>query len=130
MVKKAGWSLDSEDVATIAARRVARGRNHPGFGNAGAARVLFEKAYNRSVTRTGGKSTTITVVDVIGPRPDPKTNVKLKIALEELDKMAGLKDVKDAVGRLLAIMVSNYDKEMVRSLPYVLSWLSALPLRV
>ncbi|GMI29918.1 hypothetical protein TrRE_jg11741, partial [Triparma retinervis] len=108
---------DSENVVAVAARQVARGRGRRGFGNAGAVRVLFEKAYGRALDRDKNAET-LTLIDILGPRPDFNHNPRLKAAIDELNKLTGLEGVKQSVAKLVKLAGTNYDRELEGSKPF------------
>jgi MoxR-like ATPase len=111
------WPPSGPDVVSVAARRVARGRGRKAFGNAGAVRVLFEAAYRRALDRDA-TATTLTVVDVIGPRPDRSNVPALGAAIDELAEMIGIEMVKESVQRLVDLAATNYDRELRGEAPY------------
>ena len=49
--------------------------------------------------------------DVIGPPPDPERNPGLKAALDKLNSLYGLAEVKASIQKLLQLMASNYERE-------------------
>ncbi|CAM9145812.1 unnamed protein product, partial [Ectocarpus fasciculatus] len=90
------WPPSDENVIDVAARRVSRGRGHKAFGNAGAVRVLFEKAYK-------------------------KRNPKLRTAMNDLEDMVGLDAVKREIRSLVNLAAVNYERELNGSIPYEVS---------
>ena len=121
MVHNAHWRLEDEDkVADVVASRVARGRNMPGFGNARDVQRMFERAYTNALIRTSasGKGTTpvgdgpvLTMVDCLGACPDVSDR-ELSQALEELQALAGLEEVRKGVNGLIALAQTNYEREL------------------
>jgi hypothetical protein len=111
------WPPESPGVVTLAARRVARGRNKKGFGNAGSVRVLFESATLRALSRDRSAKT-LTTVDIIGPRPDRAALPDLDAALIELENMTGLVEVKKEIKALITLAEINYDRELNREAPF------------
>ena len=111
------------DVATIAARRLARGAGKRGFANARSVRVLFEASLRRASTRQvaataaggggggGGDDaaarTRLTRADVLGAPIAPTSPL-----LAELNAMTGLADVKASVRALIHAAKINYEAEM------------------
>lgn len=110
------WPPETPDVVSLAARRVARGRNNKGFGNAGAVQMLFESATARALSRDNN-ALSITTVDIIGPRPARATLPDLDSALKELEGMTGLKSVKEAITELVGLAERNYDSELEGKAP-------------
>ena len=110
------WHLETEEVAMVAARRLARGIGRKGFGNARDVRNLFERAQKRAQRRlrsetgqlTVQQMTTLTKIDVLGKRPEPERSV----AVQKLERMVGLRAVKQSVRDLMRLAVRNYDREM------------------
>lgn len=110
VVQTSGWRLEAPravdgsgdlprvDVATIAARRLARGAGRKGFANARSVRVLFEQAQRRANDRLvrggaaaeGDALTLLTLDDVLGPKMRPEDSK----ALRTLQEMPGLYPVK------------------------------------
>jgi hypothetical protein len=87
LCKEKGYSV-GDDVSAVVRRRLSKQSGYKGFGNARAARKLFESAalhaMNRyRVQRSAGKQVELRVImdDVIGQRPDRSTNAKVFAAL-------------------------------------------------
>lgn len=116
-----GWTAaEGEDVVGVAARRLARGRGRRGFGNAGEARMLFERAYSRALGRdTPTKA--LRIVDVIGPPPDPAHVPELCDALDELNDMVGLDSVKASIHQIVQLARTNYERELDSKPPHPLA---------
>jgi SpoVK/Ycf46/Vps4 family AAA+-type ATPase len=117
MCTKMKWPPGSEEVVSVAARRVARGRGRKAFGNAGAVRVLFEAAYRRALDRDAS-ATTLEIIDIIGPPPDREHVPALGVALDELNEMIGIEKVKQSVQQLVTLAATNYDRELRGEQPY------------
>ncbi|MCP5493816.1 MAG: AAA family ATPase [Leptospiraceae bacterium] len=116
LCKKYNWICDN-NVSKVASRRVARGIGRKGFGNARAVRRLFEQAKTEAKRRfyadtSSNAKPTIIMEDVIGLKPSRDRNPELKSALEELDRMIGLKAVKEQVERLVSTADRNYENEI------------------
>jgi hypothetical protein len=56
-----------------------------------------------------GTQTTLTMADVLGPRPDPRASA----VVQELMGMVGLTAVKASVTNLIELAARNYDDELV-----------------
>ena len=112
LVEGKDWRVGSPRVAAIAALRISRGRGTKGFGNARDVRSLFERAYDRALSRSGGADTILQMEDVVGPPPIPERLPALRAALEELDAMIGLEEVKRAAKSLVALARTNYHREL------------------
>ncbi|KAH8894365.1 P-loop containing nucleoside triphosphate hydrolase protein [Thozetella sp. PMI_491] len=104
----------------IAAKRVGRGRDSTGFGNIHDLQLAFEKMLERQAYRlererlaqegSEAKYATLTMEDIVGPEPgDIRSESQ---AWKDLEKMAGLKDVKKAIGALLNRARANYRREI------------------
>lgn len=102
----------------LVARRVGRGRGKDGFGNARAIQNFFSIIRERQAHRIkqeerGGLSPDImhlTKEDLIGP--EPSRAIEKSRAWIELQEMIGLDSVKGAVGALLDILQTNYEREL------------------
>ncbi|UKZ79626.1 hypothetical protein TrVFT333_007386 [Trichoderma virens FT-333] len=108
----------------ILAQRVGRGREETGFGNVHELRLSYGKILERHSARIRQRLSEIedswteplpdenllTGQDIIGPEPeDVRTKSK---AWKELQKMAGLEDIKTAVNQLLSRSKINYQREI------------------
>ncbi len=136
--KEKGYSV-GDDVSAVVRRRLGKQSGHKGFSNARSVRQMFESAAQPAVhryrveCRDGGQSELrIIMEDVIGQRPDRSTNAKvcnqlqlllrgrgsfslcsqLDAALNELDELVGVPEVKKAIYSIVESMLSNYDKEL------------------
>ena len=110
---KIAWSA-RDDVSMVAVRRVARGKDRPGFGNGRDLRNAFETAAKRAQARSNFsiKKPTLEMEDVIGPEPTEGNNEDLRSALADLREMEGLHEVKEAVMTLVEINLKNYHREV------------------
>lgn len=108
------WKVDDPKVSTVAVARVARTRGSKGFGNARSVRIAFHTAVMASTTRpyVGNFPLCIKMEDVIGPPPSRYTIPELGVALGELDKLSGLREVKRAVYELVSTAAANYEREL------------------
>ncbi|GLD99445.1 hypothetical protein PINS_up008164 [Pythium insidiosum] len=110
LLEEREWTNDAM-VATIACRRLARGAGRKGFGNARAARQLFERATAEAMAREDfNGETNIQAVDVIGERPTK--NLKLQQTLVELDSKIGWQRIKERVRELVDLCDANYNREL------------------
>jgi SpoVK/Ycf46/Vps4 family AAA+-type ATPase len=119
-LREQGWRLESEpgvDVATVAARRLARASNRKGFANSRSVRAMLEQALRRANTRMLQTvapptdmlwSTTLTAVDVLGAPVDPERSR----ALAKLQSLTGLAQVKATVAGLVRLVDANYRSEL------------------
>lgn len=107
------WTA-KDDVSMVAVRRVARGKDRPGFGNGRDLRNAFETAAKRAQARSDFniKKPTLKMEDVIGPEPTEGNNEDLRSALADLREMEGLDEVKEAVATLVDINLKNYWREI------------------
>ncbi|RPA83460.1 P-loop containing nucleoside triphosphate hydrolase protein [Ascobolus immersus RN42] len=102
----------------VVATRVGRGRGKDGFGNARAIQNMFSiirerQAHRVKQERRKGNAPDdffLTKEDLIGP--EPSRAIEKSEAWTELQQMIGLKSVKSAVGALLEILQTNYEREL------------------
>ncbi|KAL7935358.1 P-loop containing nucleoside triphosphate hydrolase protein [Trichoderma chlorosporum] len=127
MVAKNSFKMEEGPLGPyprILAQRVGRGREEDGFGNVHELRLSFGRILERQSTRIRQRMSEIedswtepvpdenllTGQDIIGPEPeDVRTKSK---AWKELQKMAGLEDIKAAVNQLLSRSKINYQREI------------------
>ncbi|KAJ6531790.1 P-loop containing nucleoside triphosphate hydrolase protein [Mycena capillaripes] len=134
LVKKA-WSgnMKVEDgigglYARIAVRRLGRGRGRPGFGNARALNNMFAQVKTRQAARItrqrkeGGfpDDFLLTGEDFIGP--DPSRATQESTAWVKLQKLTGLTSVKTTVQSILAMIETNYHRELQEKEPLQMSF--------
>jgi hypothetical protein len=103
------------------ARRLARGRGSPGFGNARAVRNSLERAITRQSARVlaeraaGGQPDTLLLTreDLLGPK---QLDVTSSVPLQQLQGMRGLARVKESVETLLQLLaiVAAQDPAVIR----------------
>jgi AAA+ superfamily predicted ATPase len=98
-----------KNVSTVASRKLFKQSKIKGFGNAGAVKILFDKVYQKTAKR---KDSTISMLDLLGERPDPKTNKKLAKLMDELNSVIGWRSVKADLHKLILSSLKNYDLEM------------------
>ncbi len=102
----------------ISVRRLGRGRGRDGFGNARALENLFARIRERQADRLTRERReglmpddyTMTKEDIIGP--DPSKAVLECAAWERLQKMTGLKKVKESVRVMIELIKTNYEREI------------------
>lgn len=102
----------------MAARRIGRGRGAPSFGNAREVentllRMLFRQANRLEEARKRGEEPDdlfLTMEDIVGP--PPSTALENSEAWQGLQKMVGLKSVKDSLKALVYRLQVNYDREV------------------
>ena len=120
MCVEKGWPPENQGVVDVAARRLSRGRGRKNFGNARAARDLFEAAYRRVVVRdTTAKA--LTTIDIVGPPPDRANVPELGVAMDELEAMIGLDSVKQTIRQMVELVQTNYARELDGKYPYPIS---------
>ena len=104
----------------VAIRRLGRGRERKGFGNARAVENLLEQINGRFAERLRREKQRnqallncfyIRKEDVIGPRPNRHVLEKCD-AYQQLQKMTGLQKVKDAIDGIAALLSENYELEL------------------
>eukprot|EP01040_Poterioochromonas_malhamensis_P003223 gene3223-3435_t len=123
LCQQGNWKCSS-DVVKLAARRVGRGRGHKTFGNAGAVRVCFERAYERALSRMKEQRNfklEIVLEDVLGPPPTRENIPQLDRALEELDNVIGLETVKEKILNIVNLSLVNYHLELEGKEPRLIS---------
>ena len=111
----------------IAIRRLGRGRGKDGFGNARALETLLSLVCNRQARRlaeerrAGQNPDDFLLVkeDLIGP--DPSEVVTKSDAWDKLNKMIGLKAVKDSILAMFQMMKENYERELHEKEPLAVS---------
>lgn len=76
LVADKGWTMDSDLVAVVAGKCLARRCGRKGFGNARDCRTAFESALSRAVLRSDfdGTNPSIALEDIVGPRPNVENN--------------------------------------------------------
>lgn len=102
----------------MAARRIGRGRGVPSFGNAREVqntllRILFRQASRLEEARKRGEEPDdlfLTMEDIVGP--PPSTALENSKAWQGLQKMVGLKSVKDSLKSFVYRLQVNYDREI------------------
>ncbi|UKZ95690.1 uncharacterized protein TrAFT101_010512 [Trichoderma asperellum] len=102
----------------IASRRVGRARGKEGFGNARAIENALANIKKRQATRIrreigSGKKPNVfffTKEDIIGP--EPSLSLQNCNAWQKLNKMVGLREVKEQVKILLDSIKTNYQREL------------------
>ncbi|KAG9187998.1 hypothetical protein G6011_01921 [Alternaria panax] len=102
----------------IVARRIGRGRGRDGFGNAREVQNKISQITERQAKRlrkarragTISDDHTLTKEDLIGP--EPSSVLKNNAAWAKLQKLTGLKSVKESVQVLLDGIQTNYQLEL------------------
>lgn len=102
----------------IAVRRLGRGRERDGFGNARALENLFARIRNRQSDRIARERRqgllpddyNMTKEDLIGP--DPSETILECAAWNNLQTLTGLRSVKDSVRFLIGNIKTNYEREL------------------
>jgi hypothetical protein len=111
----------------IAVRRLERGRGRDGFGNARALENLFARIRDRQADRLTKQRKEglspddyhISKEDLIGP--DPSTAILACEAWAQLQRLTGLKSVKDSVRSMIGLIKTNYDRELDEKNPIAVS---------
>jgi ATP-dependent Clp protease ATP-binding subunit ClpA len=111
----------------IAIKRLCRRRGTPGFGNARALQNVFEQIHNRQaqrITKERSKGMSpdpflLTPEDIIGP--DPSVVMKESAAYKKLQKLIGLKSVKQSIDNFFIMTKTNYDRELKELKPQEVS---------
>ncbi|KAG4441429.1 hypothetical protein IFR05_003116 [Cadophora sp. M221] len=108
----------------IATTRLGRGRGRNGFGNARALENVFARIRERQAERLnnerrdglGPDDFFMTKEDLIGP--DPSKAMQNCDELSDLQKLTGLKSVKESVSFMIDLIKTNYYREL-KELPVV-----------
>lgn len=111
----------------IVVRRLGRGRNRTGFGNARALQNVFTKVAERQAKRIkqqrkDGKRPDdflLSKEDLIGP--EPSNALAQSASWNKLQKLIGLSAVKETVRSLFNTLFSNYLRELKESKPVEVS---------
>ncbi|KAL7946004.1 P-loop containing nucleoside triphosphate hydrolase protein [Trichoderma barbatum] len=127
MVAQHSFKIDQGPLGPcprIVAKRAGRSREEIGFGNIHELRLAYGKILERHSIRIRQRMSEIedswieqapdenllTFEDIIGPEPE---DIRTKSeAWKELQKMAGLEDIKAAVNQLLSRAKINYQREI------------------
>ena len=111
----------------ISIRRLGRCRGQPSFGNARDLQVLFVCIRGRqakciALARQRGEIVNnflLTREDVIGT--EPSKAILQSQAWQDLEKLIGLKSVKEAVEALVSMITENYKRELMEKEPIAVS---------
>ncbi|RDW66353.1 hypothetical protein BP6252_09988 [Coleophoma cylindrospora] len=111
----------------VVIRRLGRGRGRPGFGNARALENVFARIRDRQADRLTKErragqlpdDSLLTKEDLIGP--DPSKALVNCDAWVELQKLTGLKAVKDSVKSMINLIMINYLRELQEKSPVELA---------
>jgi len=115
--KKAGFSIESEGAALVAARRVCRNRGMKGFGNARDMDTLRKQALRAAVIRRNlelersGQMPlpVILLVDIIGPSPND--NAAIAALLKQVDQR-GWEMAHQKFCLVVGQLEENYQREL------------------
>ena len=102
----------------IAVGRLGRGRGRPGFGNARALQTTMAQIFERQARRLSDERKQgllpddfyLKKDDLVGP--DPSLAIKKSTAWEKLQKMTGLRSVKESIRAMIDRIKVNYNREM------------------
>ncbi|KAJ3141908.1 hypothetical protein HK100_005562, partial [Physocladia obscura] len=110
IVNDRDW-LEDIRIPPLISRKIAKGANQKGFGNARTVRNKVEEACRRAMSRDdwSGKMY-LQLEDVIGV--NPMNNSKLKAILTEFESYVGWKSVKKCIKELVAVCETNYEREL------------------
>jgi len=111
------FHCDEQHLA-LSIKRLGRGRDERGFGNARAVRLLFEKVRDRQAIRIAKNRTKNMATDIfhfskhdlLGPEVTADS-LKKSMAWADLDNMEGLVPVKDSVKQLFNLVLRNAERE-------------------
>ena len=107
----------------IVVRRLGRGRNRPGFGNARALQTVYSKIAERQADRLNHERKDglcpddffLTKEDLIGP--DPSQAILNSVAWEKLQELTGLGTVKESIKGMIDRISINYGRELEEKSP-------------
>ncbi|KAH6916253.1 CbxX/CfqX family protein [Coprinopsis sp. MPI-PUGE-AT-0042] len=107
----------------VAINRMGRRRGSKGFGNARELQSFFEKVRERQSLRlskefrAGKRPDDFLLVgeDLIGP--DPSVAIQKSEAWRKLQKLIGLKSIKESVQNLIDSVKESYDRELIGQKP-------------
>ena len=111
----------------IVVRRLGRGRDRPGFGNARALQTTYSKIAERQADRLRHERKDglrpddflLTKEDLIGP--EPSQAILRSAAWEKLQDLTGLKAVKEAIKGMIDRIGVNYERELKEKSPIATS---------
>jgi AAA+ superfamily predicted ATPase len=111
----------------IIVRRLGRGRGRDGFGNARALENLFARIRERQADRLSSQRRQglspddfmFTKEDLIGP--DPSQAILKSEAWTKLQKLTGLKAVKNSISFMIDLIKTNYERELKEVAPVEVS---------
>ena len=111
----------------IVARRLGRGRDRPGFGNARAVQTTYSKITERQAIRVEHERKDgllpddflLTKEDLIGP--DPSQAILKSVAWEKLQELTGLTTVKESIRGMIKRISVNYERELEEIAPIATS---------
>ena len=116
LCEKHNW-ICGEDICRVVGARVSRGCETKGFGNARDVRKLFHGAVTRARLRylkpmKKMSKPKLEMIDVIGKEPTRKSIPELDKALNDLERMIGMKKVKEQLYELVRMAHVNYNHEL------------------
>lgn len=111
----------------IVARRLGRGRDRPGFGNARTVQTTFSTISERQAERItrerrDGQSPSdfnLSKEDLIGP--DPSKAILRSAAWRKLQELTGLNTVKESIKAMVDRISVNYERELKEKAPIQVS---------
>lgn len=111
----------------IVVRRLGRGRDRPGFGNARALQTTYSKIAERQAARLSHERKDglcpddflLTREDLIGP--DPSQAILNSAAWEKLQELTGLAAVKESIKGMIDRISVNYERELKEKSPIATS---------
>ncbi len=118
LVSDRGWTLDSDRVAGVAGKRLARRCGKKGFGNARDCRTAVESALSRALLRPAfdPEHPCLTIEDIANSKFIRIRPIIVQV-LEQFDTQIGWESVKKAIGAIITAMEANYDREMCGKMP-------------
>ena len=128
--KKTGIKIDGGPdglFMNIAIKRLGRGRGSEGFGNARALENLFGRIKDRQADRIARERRDkllpddlfLAKDDLIGP--DPSLAMLQCPSWDKLQKLTGLRTVKESISFMIELIKTNYKREMEQREPVQVS---------
>ena len=116
LCEKHNW-ICGEDICRVVGARASRGCEAKGFGNARDVRKLFHSAVTRARLRylkpmKKMSKPKLEMSDIIGKEPTRESIPELDKALNDLERMVGMKKVKKQIYELVRMAHVNYNHEL------------------
>ncbi|CAE8593269.1 unnamed protein product [Polarella glacialis] len=112
MRSQRGWTEADPRLTQVTVRRMLKNAGRKGFGNARDVRKRLEQATSCAMNRPDfdPDDMVLQIADVVGE--DPRSNIKLTQVLAKIDEKIGWASIKKAVGDLVTVCGTNYQREL------------------